>query len=121
MDIQDSEQVLVAARERIKKRDAGYRSQRQLMSGGTCEATAFAAFGYQATGIAFPLGHYHNATTRIPDPEGGVGAEYIKLSDFLGGVELVYEAAKSVAARGDSPTRRRIREVSDEIRERLIG
>jgi len=117
----DAEQVLVAARERIKERDAGYRSQRQLMSGGTCEATAFAAFGYQATGIAFPLGHYHNATTRIPDPEGGVGAEYIKLSDFLGGVELVYEAAKSVAARGDSPTRRRIREVSDEVRERLIG
>ena len=115
----DAEQVLVAARERIKARDAGYRSQRQLMSGGTCEATAFAVFGYQATGIAFPLGNYHNATTRIADPDGGVDAEYIKLSDFLGGVELVYEAAKSVEARGDSPTRRRIREVPDGVRARL--
>ena len=117
----DAEQVLIAARERIRKRDAEFRCQRQLMSGGTCEATAFAVFGYQATGIAFPLGNYHNATTRIPDPDGGVGAEYIKLSDFLGGVELVYEAAKSVAARDDSPTRRRMRQVPDDVRKRLMG
>ena len=115
----DAEQVLVAARERIKERDSGYRSQRQLMSGGTCEATAFAVFGYQATGIAFPLGNYHNATTRIADPDGGVDAEYIRLSDFMGGVELVYEGAKSVAARADSPTRSRMREVPDDVRARL--
>ena len=117
----DAEQVLIAARERIRERDAEYRSQRQLMSGGTCEATAFAVFGYRATGIAFPLGNYHNATTRIPDPEGGVDAEYIKLADFLGGVELVYEAAKSIAAGVESPTRRRMGQVPDEARERLMG
>ena len=81
----EAEQMLIAARESIRVRDPGFKCQRQLMSGGTCEATAFALFGYRTTGIAFPLGNYHNATTRIADPEGGVDAEYIKLSDYLGG------------------------------------
>ncbi len=115
----DAEQVLIAARQSIRGRDPDFKCQRQLMSGGTCEATAFAVFGYRATGVAFPLGNYHNATTRIPDPDGGVGAEYIRLSDYLGGVELIAEAAVSVAKRGDSPTRRRLREVSDDVRERM--
>ena len=90
----EAEQVLTEAAGRIKKRRPEFKSQRQLMSGGTCEATAFAVFGYRATGLAFPLGNYHNATTRISDPEGGVAAEYIRLSDYLGGVELIAEAAR---------------------------
>ena len=69
----DAEQVLTAARESLKHRDPGYRCQRQLMSGGVCEATAFAVFGYRTTGIAFPLGNYHNGTRGLRDPEGGVG------------------------------------------------
>jgi putative aminopeptidase FrvX len=115
----DAEQTLIAARESIRQRDPQFKCQRQLMSGGTCEATAFAVFGYRTTGIAFPLGNYHNATTRIPDPDGGVGAEYIRLSDYLAGVELIAEAAVSVAKRADSPTRRRLREVPEDIRQRL--
>ena len=115
----DAEQVLIAARESIRAEDADFKSQRQLMSGGVCEGTAFAVFGYRATGMAFPLGNYHNATTRIPDPDGGVGAEYIKLCDFLGGVRLLTEAAVSVAKRNDSPTRRRMRSVPDEVRQRM--
>ena len=115
----DAEQVLIAAREAIKERDPAFKSQRQLMSGGTCEATAFAVFGYRATGIAFPLGNYHNATTRISDPDGGVGAEYIKLSDFLAGVELITEAATSAAGRDASPARRRLGQVPDDVRKRL--
>ncbi len=69
--------------------------------------------------MAFPLGNYHNATTSIPDPDGGVGAEYIRLSDFLGGIELLSEAARSVARRGDSPVRRRLREFPEDVRRRL--
>ena len=117
----DAEQVLVAARESIRSRDPGYRCQRQLMSGGVCEATAFAVFGYRATGIAFPLGNYHNGARGLRDPEGGVDAEHIRLSDFLGGVELVQEAAGSVGLRGESPTRRRMREAPEEVRARLAG
>ena len=89
------------------------------MSGGACEATAFAVFGYKATGVAFPLGNWHNATTYISDPEGGIGPEYIHLSDYLGGVELLTEAAKSVGKRNDSPTRSRVRQIPDDIRARM--
>lgn len=117
----DAEQVLTAARESLKDRDPGYRCQRQLMSGGVCEATAFAVFGYRTTGIAFPLGNYHNGTKGLRDPEGGVDAEYIRLSDFLGGVELVHEAARSVGLRGESPTRRGMSEVPEDVRARMRG
>ncbi len=115
----DAEQVLITARQRLKERDPDFKTQRHLMSGGTCEATAFAVFGYRTTGVAFPLGNYHNATTRIADPDGGVDAEYIHLSDFLAGIELLEEAAKSVAQRRDSPTRKRLRNVPDDIKKRL--
>jgi len=117
--VADAEQVLIVARDAIRQRNKEFKCQRQLMSGGTCEATAFAAFGYSVTGIAFPLGNYHNATTKIPDPDGGVGAEYINVSDFLGGVELITEAAGSVSKRGDTQVRRWLREVQEDVRVRL--
>ena len=94
----EAEQVLQVARRSLVERDPDTRVQRQLMSGGTCEASGFAAFGYATTGIAFPLGNYHNAT-----PEGGVDAEYIHVNDYLTGVRLVEEAARSVTRRRTSP------------------
>ena len=115
-----AEQVLRAAAARLKERDSGFRSQRQLMSGGVCEATAFAAAGYSVTGIAFPLGNYHNATTRIVDPESGIGAEFIELSDFLGGVDLIAEAARGAeAVTGPPPSPRALPNVPDEVKTRL--
>ena len=86
------------------------------MSGGTCEATAFAMYGYSVTGIAFPLGNYHNATTNLRDPDGGVGAEYIALADFLGGVELIAEAARES---GGAAAERRLPDVGQDVRERM--
>ena len=115
-----AEQVLRAAAARLKERGNGFRSQRQLMSGGVCEATAFAAAGYSVTGIAFPLGNYHNATTHITDPEGGIAAEFIELSDFLGGVDLIAEAARGSGVGGDVPAPpRALPDVPDDVRERL--
>ncbi|MCH7800579.1 MAG: hypothetical protein IIC24_03435, partial [Chloroflexi bacterium] len=98
----DAEQIFIVAQHTIQAQNPDFKVQRQLMSGGSCEATAFAVFGYKATGMAFPLGNWHNATTFIGDPDGGIGAEYIHLQDFLGGVELLTEAAKSVGKRNDS-------------------
>jgi endoglucanase len=115
----DAEQILVVAADTIKQRDPEFKFQRQLMSGGMCEATAFAVFGYRVTGMAFPLGNWHNATTTIPDPDGGVDAEYIALSDYLGGVELLTEAAKSVTKRDSSKIRDYVRQIPDDIRERM--
>ena len=114
----EAEQALVSAAEALGKVEGGFRVQRQLVTGGTCEATAFGSFGYKVTGLAYPLGNYHNATTSIPDPDGGVGAEYIRLSDYLGGVALLWQAAVGVGA---SETRAWLREVPEEARDRLRG
>ena len=119
----EAEQVLTAASERLAGRAPEFRVQRQLMSGGVCEATAFAVNGYRATGLAFPLGNYHNATTHIGDVDGGVDTEYIELSDFLGGVDLIAEAAAGVSRRGETRTLRWVKQarVPSETRDRLTA
>ena len=115
----DAEQVFIVAADSLRARDSEFKAQRQLMSGGGCEATAFAVFGYKVTGLAFPLGNWHNATTTIPDPDGGVDSEYISVTDYLSGVALIAEAGISVGKRHDSPTRQYIREIPDDVRQRM--
>ncbi len=112
----DAEAALVRARESLRAGDSGVQVQRQLMSGGVCEASAFAHYGYRTTGIAFPLGNYHNAA-----PQGGVEAEYIDVNDFMGGIRLMTEAAYLVEERGDTAFSRRLREVQDAQRRRLAN
>ncbi len=71
--------------------------QRRLMAGGSCEATAFCAFGYRATGLCLALGNYHN----MVDIEGvaagradaRVAPETISLADFDGLVRLIAAVA----------------------------
>ncbi|MCX5797932.1 MAG: hypothetical protein NTY77_20770 [Elusimicrobia bacterium] len=63
--------------------------QRRRLTGGTCEATAYQSFGYEAAGVALPLVNYHN----------GIGArriapEMVRVSDALGCVELLLAAAR---------------------------
>ncbi|MBT98833.1 MAG: hypothetical protein CL902_09430 [Dehalococcoidia bacterium] len=111
----DAESVLVRARETLQQREGGFKCQRQLMSGGTCEASAFAVFGYQTTGIAFPLGNYHNGA-----PEGRIEAEYINVDDYIGGVELITEAARRVSDRVNTAFRQRLREVPSDMRQRML-
>ena len=110
----EAETVLTKAREILQARPEPVKIQRQLMSGGTCEASAFAMQGYRATGIAFPLGNYHNGA-----PEDRIEAEFIHLEDFLGGVELIAEAARQVPHREDTAFRRRIGVVPEDFRRRL--
>ena len=89
---QSAEEHLQTARQQLLRRDPPVPVQRQLMSGGVCEATAFAANGYSSTGIAFPLEHYHNGLG-----ENAIRAETIHVADFLGGVELLTEAVNAVS------------------------
>jgi putative aminopeptidase FrvX len=112
----NAEQVLSQAARHLASQEKGFSVQRQLMSGGVCEATAFSAHDYPVTGLAFPLGNYHNATTSIPDPDGGVGAEYIKLADFLGGVDLLAQVAGGKLSTSSDAL---IGPVSDDVRQRL--
>lgn len=64
------------------------RVQRQLMSGGRCEASTAVVRGYRATGLAFPLGNYHNVTD-----DATLAPENIHVQDYLTGVALLQEAA----------------------------
>ena len=117
----EAEQILIMGRENILKEDSKFRCQRQLMSAGSCEASAFAVNGYRTTGIAFALGNWHNATTSIMDEKGDVGEEYISLQDFWGGVQLIESAARSVSVRHDSRLSSRANgEVNEEYRNRLL-
>lgn len=62
----------------LAKRKKSFTHQRKLMDGGTCESTAFYAYGYAAGGICVPLGNYHNMDER----RRRIGSEYISLSDW---------------------------------------
>ena len=110
----DAESALIRARETLRERDAAFRCQRQLMSGGVCEASAFALYGYAATGMAFPLGNYHNGA-----PDGNIEAEYIHRDDYLGGIALLEETARRVADRANTAFRQRLSQISAPQRQRL--
>lgn len=53
----------------------GFKFQRRIMSGGTCEATPLTLFGHKVTAIAVPLLNYHNFGKTKPN------AEAVSLSD----------------------------------------
>lgn len=87
-------------------------TQRKLMDGGACEATAFVAHGFAATCVCLPLGNYHNQgdLDRVEQDEGEAvpAPEYIALEDHAGLVELLVAVA------------RRLDEPGEDLRERLV-
>ena len=109
------EALLRRARALLLERDPGARIQRQLMSGGTCEAVAYSLAGYVTTGVAFPLGNYHNA-----GPDGTIGPEYIHRADLETGADLLVACAECVAT-GDAPdpVEARLNQRADQGAERL--
>lgn len=74
----ESNALMIKTARELREIDFAFSFQRQLMSGGTCEASAFAVFGYTVGAIAVPLGNYHNMS-----PAGFLTPEFIKESDFL--------------------------------------
>ena len=112
----EAESALLKAREELSERCPDFKCQRQLMSGGTCEASAFRYHGYRTTGIALPLGNYHNVT-----PEGGVAEEYIHTGDLKGTVDLMVGAAYALPRRALCSPWRRMADLPSELRQRLMG
>ena len=53
----------------LRGKGRGFVFQRQLMSGGACEASLYALHGYAVGALAFPLGNYHNQGKRWPAEE----------------------------------------------------
>jgi len=87
----EAERYLRVAQERLA--DRGIPTQRRLLPGGTCEASAFVRLGWAATGIALPNTGYHNAGS-----DGRLVAEMIRTEDLMSGIALSAEAAVAAGA-----------------------
>lgn len=82
--------------EAIAKVDPKFKWQRKLMSGGTCEASAYQALGYAVTCVCLPLGRYHNMNEQCQvQKQSKIDAEVIGLSDFHGLIRLLFDLGKS--------------------------
>jgi len=97
----------------LAKRDQRFRSQRCLMDGGTCEATAFGENGYQAGALCIALGNYHNI-----GPRKRIVPEYVSLSDLHNLARLIAAAAQS-ASRYDKFVNR-LRHRLDDLHEHAV-
>jgi len=69
--------------------DKKFLSQRALMSGGTCEGTAYQEYGYQTAALCVALGNYHNCGS-----SDRIKAEYVSVADAEGMVKLLVASAK---------------------------
>ncbi len=74
---------------RLAARDKEFQFQRALMSGGTCEATAYQEFGFQTAAVCVALGNYHNCGERRK-----IAAEFIRVTDACGMAQLLAETAR---------------------------
>ncbi len=72
--------------------------QRCLMSGGTCEATAYQLYGYRTAALCVALGNYHNC-----GPETTIAPEFVSVDDVQGLVRLLV-AASTVSTAADPVT-----------------
>ena len=99
----------------LQKRDEEFQFQRQLMSGGVCEATLYVLCGMTVGALAFPLGNYHNLGRRWP------AEEYISASDTDGMVTLCTALALcSPSGETRGPVKKRFQALFRARRERLL-
>lgn len=110
----DGEALLRSAAEELRTRDPGFKVQRHLMSGGTCEATAFGLYGYTTTGIALPLGNYHNMSD-----DGRLAAECIHRGDLQGACDLLLAAVLGAAGADRLAGKERLIALAEAHQERL--
>jgi hypothetical protein len=73
----------------LHKRDKSFSFQRALMSGGTCEATAYQEYGYRCAAVCVALGNYHNCGSNDK-----IRAEFVSESDALAMARLLAECAR---------------------------
>lgn len=73
------------------ERVPGFRWQRALMDGGSCESTVYNHYGTPAAGVCLALGNYHNC-----GPAGAIAPEFVDWHDFEGLVALLCESARRI-------------------------
>ena len=92
-------------------------AQRCLMSGGTCEATAYQLYGHRCGALCVALGNYHNC-----GPEQRIAAEFVALADVQAMVRLCLEIAcysNPLTAANDA-LRERLEKRAAEYAERFV-
>ena len=77
--------------QQLERKSRGFRYQRRLMDGGSCESSAYRALGYEATGMCLALGNYHNMDTK----RKRIASEYVNLIDFDNVVKWFIELARA--------------------------
>ncbi len=93
-----------AIAEDLSRRNKRFAFQRRLMYGGTCEATPFSAFGFEAGGICLALGNYHN----MDQNRRRIAPEFVSLRDWQALVDWLEALATSKIDRdGLRPIRQR--------------
>lgn len=99
MDLADQE---------LKKRQKGFKTQRRIMPGGTCEATVFNLNGIPSAGLCVPLGNYHNERAN-----GLPGREFIDLTDVESAIALCVQTYKCLKKK---PIPKLLRTLNQEFR-----
>jgi endoglucanase len=82
---------------------AGITHQRALMQGGTCEATAFALYGYRTAALCVALGNYHNCGPRLR-----IAPEFVSVADAVGMARVCVEVAGAGAMDAHTELRSRL-------------
>ena len=109
-----AEAALHAAWSSMQRENPDVKVQRQLMSGGTCEATIFYLTGYPTTAMALPLGNYHNVS-----PVFTIDPEYISVNDLATEVELLTRATQYVHTNPSSGVRKILQKRANDAAARL--
>jgi len=109
----EGERFLRVARERLA--EASIPTQRALLTGGTCESSAFVRLGWTTTAIALPNVNYHNQT----DEHDRFVPEIVRLGDLRGAVALLVEAAAAAGSDEDESWWPDVRIVPPDIRDLL--
>jgi len=101
----------------LQAADPHFLYQRALMSGGTCEATAYLEHGYQSTGMCVALGHYHNC-----GPRNRIAEEFVSFEDVRGMVRWLCAAALAMPAyrQFTGKLTKRLRQLRGEALRRLL-
>jgi len=106
----EGERYLRVARERLA--DARIPTQRALLTGGTCESSAFVRMGWTTTAMALPNVNYHNMT----DEHDRFVPEVVRLSDLRAAVALLTEGATAAGEDADESWWPDVRTVGADMR-----
>ena len=106
----DGERYLRVARERLAAQRIP--TQRALLTGGTCESSAFVRLGWTTTAIALPNVNYHNMT----EEHDRFVPEVVRLSDLRAAVALLVEGATAAGSDEDESWWPDVRTVTPDIR-----